>query len=200
MSKVTVGATMSLDGYIAGPDDTGFDLLFRWMNNGDVVTTTNDPNISMSTTPEDAEHIRDLVERIGALVCGRHLYDLTNGWGGRHPMNAPVVVLTHNPPADRPLEDENFVFVTGGIEAAIAKAKEIAGDKEVGLNSGTIARQALEAGLIDEVHIDLVPVLLGAGTPYFGQFENAPVELVQESAWASNGVVHLKYTVVKRPE
>jgi dihydrofolate reductase len=199
MSKVTVGATMSLDGYIAGPNDTGFDLLFRWYGNGDVVTTTPNPDISFSMTPEDTEHLRSLLERTGCLVVGRHLYDLTNAWGGRHPMDMPVVVLTHNPPADRPREDENFVFVTEGIEAAVAKAREIAGTKDVGLNSGTIARQALEAGLIDEVHVDLVPVLLGAGTQYFGQFENAPVELVQKSAWASKGVVHLTYTVVDRP-
>jgi len=198
MSKVTVGATMSLDGYIAGPNDTGFDLLFRWYGNGDVVTTTGNPDMPFSTTAEDAEHLRSLMERMGCLVVGRHLYDLTNAWGGRHPLDVPCVVLTHNPPADRPLEDENFVFVTEGIEAAVAKAKEIAGDKEVGLNSGTIARQALEAGLIEEVHVDLVPVLLGAGTQYFGQFENAPVELVQKSAWASEGVVHLTYTVVDR--
>ena len=200
MSKVTVGATMSLDGFIAGPNDTGFDLLFRWYGNGDVVTTTPNPDISFSMTPEDTDHLRSLLERTGCLVVGRHLYDLTNGWGGRHPMDVPVVVLTHNPPADRPQADENFVFVTEGIEAAVAKAREIAGTKDVGLNSGTIARQALEAGLIDEVHIDLVPVLLGAGTPYFGQFADAPVELVQESAWASKGVVHLAYTVVRRGE
>jgi len=200
MSKVTVGATMSLDGFIAGPNDTGFDLLFRWYGNGDVVTTTPNPDISFSMTPEDTDHLRSLLERTGCLVVGRHLYDLTNGWGGRHPMDVPVVVLTHNPPADRPQADENFVFVTEGIEAAVAKAREIAGTKDVGLNSGTIARQALEAGLIDEVHVDLVPVLLGAGTPYFGQFADAPVELVQESAWASKGVVHLAYTVVRRGE
>ena len=195
MSKVTVGATMSLDGYVAGPGDTGFDLLFRWYGNGDVVTPTADPQMSFSTTPEDAEHLRSLMERLGCLVVGRHLYDLTGGWGGRHPLDTPVVVLTHNPPADRPLEDESFAFVTGGIEAAVAKAREIAGDKEVGLNSGTIARQALEAGLIDEVHIDLVPVVLGAGTPYFPGLGIAPTELVQESVWASRGVVHLRYSV-----
>jgi dihydrofolate reductase len=199
MSKVTTGATMSIDGYIAGPNDTGFDLLFRWYGNGDVVIPTANPEMSFSTTAEDAEHLRSLIARTGCLVVGRHLYDLTNGWGGRHPMDVPCVVLTHNPPADRP-DEENFVFVTEGIEAAVAKAREIAGDKEVGLNSGTIARQALEAGLVDEVHVDLVPVLLGAGTQFFGQFANAPMELVQESAWASKGVVHVTYSVVKRPE
>ena len=198
MSKVTTGATMSLDGYIAGPQDTGFDLLFRWYGNGDVVIPTADPELSFSTTQADAEHLRAQIGRTGALVVGRHLYDLTNAWGGRHPMDVPTVVLTHNPPADRPLEDENFAFVTEGIEAAVAKAKELARGKEVGLNSGQIARQALEAGLVEEVHIDLVPVILGSGTPFFPELANAPYELVQRSVVESKGVVHLAYDVVRK--
>jgi dihydrofolate reductase len=194
MSKVTTGATMSLDGYIAGPDDTHFDLLFRWYGNGDVPVALGD--LPVRTTPVDAEHIRALLERTGALVVGRHLYDLTNAWGGRHPMDVPVVVLTHNPPADRQ-DDESFVFVTEGIEAAVARAKELAGGKEVGLNSGQIARQALAAGLVDEVHIDLVPFLLGDGTPFFPDLEGAPYELEQISATPSAGVTHLAYRVVR---
>ena len=198
MSKVTTGATMSLDGYIAGPQDSGFDLLFRWYGNGDVVIPTADPELSFSTTPADAERLRAQIGATGALVVGRHLYDLTNAWGGRHPMDVPTVVLTHNPPADRPLEDESFAFVTDGIEAAVAKARELAGGKEVGLNSGQVARQALEAGLVDEVHIDLVPVILGAGTPFFPDLANAPYELVQRSVVESKGVVHLAYDVVRK--
>jgi dihydrofolate reductase len=198
MGTVSTGATMSLDGYIAGPEDTGFDLLFRWYENGDVVTATANPEISMRTTQADADHIRDLTARTGALVVGRHLYDLTNAWGGRHPMDVTTVVLTHNPPADRPREDENFVFVTEGIEAAVAKAREIAGDREVGLNGGQIARQALEAGLVDVVHIDLVPVILGRGTPFFPDLAQAPYELVQREVVPSEGVVHLTYDVVRR--
>ena len=141
-----------------------------------------------------------MIRSTGCLVVGRHLYDLTNAWGGRHPMDVPCVVLTHNPPADRPPSDENFVFVTEGIEAAVAKAREIAGEKNVGLNGGTIARQALEAGLVDEVHVDLVPFLLGAGTPFFGAIATAPVELVQESVVPSVGVTHVTYSVVRRSE
>jgi len=198
MSKVTTGATMSLDGYIAGPQDSGFDLLFRWYGNGDVEIPTADPGLSFRTTEADAEHLRALIARTGALVVGRHLYDLTNAWGGRHPMDVPTVVLTHNPPADRPLEDENFAFVTGGVEAAVAKARELAGGKVVGLNGGQIARQALEAGLVDEVHIDLVPVILGGGTPFFPDLANAPYELEQRSVTESRGVVHLAYDVVRK--
>jgi dihydrofolate reductase len=199
MSKVTTGATMSVDGYIAGPDDSHFDLLFRWYANGPVVTETVDPELSFSTTEEDAETLRSMIQETGCLVVGRHLYDLTNAWGGRHPMDVPCVVLTHNPPADRPVADENFVFVTEGIEAAVAKAKEIAGEKNVGLNGGTIATQALAAGLVDEVHVDLVPFILGDGTPFFGTLADAPLELVQQSVVESVGVTHITYTVVRKP-
>ena len=108
------------------------------------------------------------------------------------------VVLTHRPPEDRPEANDNFVFVTEGIEAAIAKAKEIAGDRNVAVNGGQIARQALEAGLLDEIHVELVPVILGAGTPLFADFRSPPVEfegpiLVVEGI----GVTHLRYRVVK---
>ncbi len=129
----------------------------------------------------------------GALVVGRKLYDLTNGWGGRHPMDRPVVVLTHDAPGP---DDESFVFVSEGIEAAIAKARELAGEKVVGLNGGEIARQALEAGLLDEIWVDLVPVLLGGGTPFFDQVKTAPVQLEGPlSIGDDKAVTHLRYRV-----
>lgn len=166
MGKVTTGGTMSLDGYIAGPEESGFDLLFQWYGNGDVEI----PSASADVPPPrisaaSAELIKPEWENTGALVVGRHLYDMTNAWGGRHPMNVTTVVLTHRRPDDRPEDDENFVFVTDGIEAAVAKAKELAGDKNVAVNGGQMARQCLEAGLLDEVGVELVPVVLGAGTP-----------------------------------
>ena len=183
MGKVTTGATMSLDGYIAGPGETGFDLLFAWY------AANND---------ESADHLRDVRESIGVLVVGRHLFDFTDGWGGRHPMDVTTVVLTHRPPADRPVADDNFVFVTGGIEEAVATAQKIAGDKTVGLNGGQIARQALEAGLLDEVHIDLVPLLLGGGTPMFPGLGIAPTVLDGPISLSQGaGVTHLGYRVRK---
>jgi dihydrofolate reductase len=133
-------------------------------------------------------------------VVGRHLYDMTNGWGGRHPLDVPVVVVTHRLPEDRPPEDENFVFVTAGIEPAVAKAKELAGGKWVGVNGGTMARQCLDAGLLDEIHVDLVPVILGGGTPFFSDVKNAPVELEgPTSIVEGTSVTHLRYRVVRRP-
>jgi dihydrofolate reductase len=129
---------------------------------------------------------------------GRHLFDLVHGWGGRHPLGVTTVVLTHHPPEDRPAADENFVFVTDGIEAAVAKAQEIAGDRDVAVNGGQMARQALEAGLLDEIGVDLVPVVLGAGTPLFADLTSGPVEFEGPiRAVEGIGVTHLRYRVKK---
>lgn len=198
MTKIMSGATMSLDGFIADQADGGFDHLFRWYGAGDVETPTGHPEMTFRTSAVSAAHLREVIANTGALIVGRHLYDLTNGWGGRHPMDVPTVVVTHSGPEDRPAADENFVFVTDGIEAAVAKARELAGDKNVGVNSGTIARQCLDAGLLDEVHIDLVPVLLGRGKSYFGEFEGTPIAFEGPiSVVPGSGVTHLGYRVVR---
>jgi dihydrofolate reductase len=200
MGKVSAGATMSLDGFIAGPNDTGFDLLFKWYGAGDVEVPMPDstagvpaPHVSAAS----AELLRREQASWGALVVGRHLYDLTNAWNGRHPLGVTTVVLTHHPPEDRPQADDDFVFVTEGIEAAVAKAREIAGDRNVAVNGGQMAKQALEAGLLDEIGVDLVPVILGSGTRLLVDF-GSPIEfegpiMVVEG----KGVTHLRYRVVK---
>lgn len=200
MSKVTTGATMSLDGFIAGPNHTdGFDHLFAWYGAGDVEVPTGFPDMTFKVSAASAEHLRQLIERTGVLVCGRRLYDITSGWGGRHPMDKTVVVVTHQRPDDRPEDDENFVFVTTGIEDAIAKAKEIAAAKDVGVNGGEIARQCFDAGLLDEVHVDIVPVFLGTGIPLLGQIKDAPVTLEGPiSLTEGKGVTHLAYRVVRK--
>ncbi|BCB86242.1 dihydrofolate reductase family protein [Phytohabitans suffuscus] len=200
MSKVTTGATMSLDGFIAGPNHTdGFDHLFAWYGAGDVEMPSGLPDMTFKVSAASAEHLRRLQERVGVLVVGRRLYDITDGWDGRHPMDKTVVVLTHKRPDDRPADDENFVFVTTGIEDAIAKAKQIAGDKDVGVNGGEIARQCFDAGLLDEVHVDLVPVFLGAGIPLLGQIKDAPVTLAgPTSVTQGTAVTHLAYRVVRK--
>ncbi|HEV8173714.1 MAG TPA: dihydrofolate reductase family protein [Actinoplanes sp.] len=199
MGKVTTGATMSIDGYIAGPGESGFDLLFQWYGNGDVETPTGNPDMTLRTSAASARHLKEMLESTGALLVGRHLYDSMNAWGGRHPMDVTTVVLTHRLPQDRPAEDENFVFVTEGIEAAVAKAREIAGDKNVGVNGGQMARQCLDAGLLDEVHVDLVPVLLGGGTPFFSELGTKPVQLEgPTSVVEGTGVTHIAYAVPGR--
>ena len=156
------------------------------------------PGLTMRTSAVIGEHLRELNERTGALVVGRRLFDMTNGWGGRHPMDVPVVVVTHHVPEGWDREGDSFVFVTDGIEAAIDRAKAIAGDREVGVNGGTIATQVLEAGLLDEVHVDLVPVLLGDGIPFFAGLKIAPVQLEGPiRVVPGREVTHLTYRVGK---
>jgi dihydrofolate reductase len=197
MSNVYTGATMSLDGYIAGPDESGFDRLFQWYENGDVEWPTTHADMTFRMTQASVDHLSSYLSETGALVVGRHLFDITSGWRGNHPLGLPVVVLSHSDrvpdgwPADAP-----FTFVSEGIEAAVETAKEIAGGKNVGVNGGTIASQCLNAGLLDEVWIDLVPFLLGGGTPFFDGLTGAPVDLEGPlSITEGNAVTHLRYRV-----
>ena len=198
MSKVYTGASMSLDGYISGPDESGFEQLFKWYGNGDVEVRTTHSELTMHMTETGAKHFQDIIEMTGALVVGRKLFDAVSGWGGNHPMGVPVVVATHREaPADWPA-DTPFTFVTEGIEAAIEKARALAGGKVVGINGGEIASQCVDAGLLDEIWVDLVPVLLGGGTPFFASLGTAPVEL-EGPVWVAEDrdVTHLRYRVRK---
>jgi dihydrofolate reductase len=195
--KVCTGASMSLDGFVAGPGESGFEHLFAWYGNGDVELPTGNPEMTWRMTQASYDHQTAFMSELGALVVGRKLFDFTDGWGGKHPLEVPTVVLTHEPPAG--YEDNKwFAFATDGIESAIAKAGELSGGRTIGLNSGRIASQALDAGLLDEVWIDLVPVLLGGGTPYFSELGVAPVELEGPlESVQGNRVTHLRYQVKK---
>jgi dihydrofolate reductase len=193
MGLVTTSASMSLDGYISGPAESGFEHLFAWHRNGTVEVAANDPRWRFAVTEASAAHLRRQLESTGALVVGRRLYDVADGWGGRHPFDVPVFVVTHRPPADVPA-DSPFRFVTGGVIDAVQQAREAAGDRTVGVAAGEMARQALAAGLIDEVQVDLVPVLLGSGTPLFGELDG-PVRLGSPRVVESNGVTHLYYAL-----
>lgn len=177
MGKVIASASMSLDGYIAKDDNT-IGRLFDWYQNGEVEVPTASEDITFHLSPQSAEHWGQWVSGLGALVCGRTLFDITDGWGGRHTMDVPVVVVTHEMPAGwvQAHSDAPFHFVTDGVEAAVAKAQEIAGDRTVAVAAGTVARQCLELGLLDGVAVDLVPVVMGSGRPFFGAL---PLEDVQ---------------------
>jgi dihydrofolate reductase len=193
---VYTGASMSLDGYISGPNESGFEHLFKWYNSGDVVVKTAQEEFELKMSLPSAEHWKANIDRTGALVVGRKLFNLTNGWGGKHPMGVPVVVLTHNVPDDQPVDGEWFHFVTDGIEAAVARAQEIAGDKAVGVNGGVIASQCLDAKILDEIWVELVPVLLGGGVPFFDHLKNVPVVLEGPvSIVEGEDVTHLRYRV-----
>src|SRR5215207_4792653 len=134
MTKIYAGASMSIDGYISGPNVTGFEHLFDWLQNGDVDVPTANPEMTMHLSEVSARHFREMLEVTGCLIVGRSLFDYTRGWGGKHTMNVPVVVLTHSVPDGWEQEGEWFTFVTeGGIEAAVETAQRIAGDKVVGV-------------------------------------------------------------------
>jgi len=192
MSKVLANMCMSLDGFIADPAD-GCDELFGWYGNGDVVTETAAEWATFRTSAASAEILRDALSRTGALIAGRHLFDITGGWGGTHPVGAPVFVVTHQAPAD--WQAEGFTFVTDGIESAVKQAKAVAGDKNVVVASAKIAQQVLDAGLLDEISVSLVPVLLGKGVPFFENLGTSPVRLEDPEVVQGTGVTHLTYRV-----
>ena len=196
--KVTTGFSMSLDGFVAGPNED-FQQLFAWMTSGDTdyTLTIGKKEQKLKIAAESVERFDDAINTTGALVAGRRLYELTNGWGGHHPVGAPVVVVTHRPPPQWVKEEWPVTFVTNGVESAIEQAKMIAGVKKVVVASATIVQQCLNAGLLDEIHIDLVPVLLGDGVRLFENLKLAPVELESPYVSAGKGVTHLTYRIVK---
>ena len=155
MGKVIAQASMSLDGFIADTNDQ-VGPLFDWYQNGGVEVTGADPGLVFHTSPASAEYLRAAWPAIGADVIGRRLFDLTNGWNGRPAVGDHVFVVTHQPPAGWPFPDAPFTFVTGGLPSALAQAQALAGDRDVSITPGSIAGQAFQAGLIDEVRIDLV--------------------------------------------
>ena len=199
MGKVVSSAMMSLDGYVAKADNT-IGELFEWLGNGEVEIDTVSPGITVHVTAISAEYWREWIGSLGALVCGRVLFDITDGWNGRHTLDVPVVVVTHEVPTDwvDAHPDAPFTFVTDGVAAAVARAKEIAGDKVVAVAAGTIAGQCIDLGLLDEVAIDLVPVVMGGGVPYFAGVAVADV-LLDDPVTCIRGerVTHLRFPVRK---
>ncbi len=201
MGSVVSSASMSLDGFIA-KEDNSIGRLFDWYENGDVDFPTASEGLTFHLSSVSAAYWRQWVEGLGAVVCGRTLFDVTDGWGGRHTMDAPVVVVTHEVPADwvSAHPDAPFHFVTGGVAEAVAKAQEIAGDRLVAVTAGTIARQALELGLLDEVAIDLVPVVMGRGRPYFVDLALQDVPLGDPTVCIQGDrVTHLRFPAAAEP-
>jgi dihydrofolate reductase len=199
VGQVIANASMSLDGYIAKDDNT-IGRLFDWLQNGTVEVPTVDDRITFHLSPVSAEHWRQWVGGLGALVCGRTLFDFTDGWGGAHTIGVPVVVVTHEVPTDwvAAHPDAPFSFVTDGVEAAFAQAQGIAGERTVGVAAGTIARQCLELGLLDAVAVDLVPVVMGRGRPFFGELSIEDVPLGDPTVCIQGDrVTHLVFPVTR---
>jgi dihydrofolate reductase len=200
VGTVVANAIMSLDGYVAKQDNT-IGRLFDWLQNGDVEIPTPAGDFTVRLTPPSAEHWRRWTSSLGALVCGRTLFDVTEGWQGRHTLDVPVVVVTHQVPTDwvDAHPDAPFVFVTDGVEAAIARAQELAGDRVVAITGGDIARQCLDLGLLDEVAVDLVPVVMGEGNrPFFGKLSSQDVLLGNPTVCVQGDrVTHLVFPVLR---
>jgi dihydrofolate reductase len=196
MGKVTAGFSMSLDGFVADAND-GVEYVFKWYSAGgtDAEVQVGDHAIKMSR--EGAESIEAASQTAGALVTARRTFDIAKAWGGKHPMNVPVVVVTHTPPKewiDR--KGSPFTFVTDGVASAIETARRIAGDKAVVVGAPSVTWQCLQLGLLDEIHIDLAPVVLGNGIRLFDHIKE-PIELVVTEASGNPHVTHLTYRVVR---
>jgi dihydrofolate reductase len=167
MGKTVMGAAaVSLDGYIADLDD-GIGSLFDWLGNGDVAWSFEGSDDQVHTTQASADFMQAQYRGEAAVVIGRRLFDLTDGWDGKPAAGEHVFVVTHEPPTDwEHAETAPFTFVNGVAEA-IAAAQEFAGERLIDVAAGQIGSQALELGLIDQVVMNVVPVVFGSGRPFF---------------------------------
>lgn len=193
MGKVLTHMTMSLDGYIADLNDR-VDDIFAWYSAGDVAMETANKDVSFKVDKASAEMLRDLIGTTGALISGRRLFDITNGWGDNHPAAPRVIVVTHRPPIDAAQKWPKTAFV-GSVELAVSQAREIAGDKNVVIASASIIQQALNLGLVDEVCISLAPVLLGDGIAYFSKLARGHQLLDDPAVIQGRRALHLRYRV-----
>jgi dihydrofolate reductase len=172
MAKVIAGITTSVDGYVAGPGDgpgkglgEGGERLHYWVFGG---PWSYESESLGEPSGEDAAWLGEVMARIGAVVGGRWTYEAADHWGGKNPWGLPVFIVTHRPEEEPP--GGAFTFVSG-VEAAIERAREAAGDKDVHVMGGAdVIRQALEAGLVDELTIIVAPVVLGGGKRLFDGF------------------------------
>lgn len=193
MGKVISHMTMSLDGFIAQPDDQ-IGELFEWYEAGEVSVPNPNDEVKFNVDEASADMLRSLTEDCGAVVSGRRLFDIADGWGDKHPAGGRVVVVTHNPPANAAEKWPNTIFV-GDVETAISRAREVAGDKTVTIASASITQQALELGLLDEVCVSVVPVLFGEGIPYFGRLQGGHLLLEDPTVVQGRRALHLTYPV-----
>jgi dihydrofolate reductase len=191
MNRVICDISVSLDGYVTGPNDSrenpfgdGAGMLHDW--------------ISKAATDEDRALLQDVLGSVGAVVMGRKSFDKNEGdggWGDGGPLgDTPCFVVTHHEPtrAHAPI----YTFVTDGVVSAIEQAKRTAGDKVVALHGATVMQQALPHGLVDELRVHVIPVLLGGGTPLFATLDSA-IRLERTRALATPAATHLEFRVVR---
>jgi dihydrofolate reductase len=195
MARVVMQAVVSVDGYIAYPDDT-VGPLFDWYGNGDVTVYAND-KWRFRVSRASADYVQPLWDAIKVTVIGRHLFDTTDGWAGVPAAGDELVVVTH-----RPLPEEWLARFPGApfrtadsVEAAIALAKELAGDGLICVTAGDVGGQAFSAGLVDEVAMDVAPVVLGKGVRFFGSHAGTVLLDDPDVVIQGDRVLHLHYTV-----
>jgi dihydrofolate reductase len=196
MTKVIAIMSMSLDGYVADAND-GVAEVFDWYFSGDVEvpTASGTSGMTFRVSAPSAEHLRSLTAEVGAMLTGRRTFERADGWGGRHPWGIPAFVVTHEVPDGWPRPGSTVEFVTDGIENAVARAKSAAGVKSVGVHGADTIQQCLNAGLLDELQIDLAAVLLGGGVRLFEHLAKAPLVLGNPTVVTGVGVTHLRYPV-----
>ena len=198
MTKVLAGITTSVDGYIAGPDDgpgkglgEGGERLHYWVFGG---PWTYDAEPTGGATGEDAEWLEEAMSGLGAVVGGRWTYEAADHWGGENPWGIPFFIVSHRP-EEQP-EGAGFRFVSG-LEEAVAQAKEAAGEKNVHVMGGAdVIRQALDAGIVDELSIIIAPVVLGGGKRLFDGFTKS-LELEHLGVRQSQFATFIDYRVKK---
>jgi dihydrofolate reductase len=197
MSKLVAIMSISLDGYVADPND-GVAEVFDWyMTSGNVEFNTggSDP-MTFKVSAPSAEHMRALWSELGAVLTGRRTFDKAEGWGGNHAWG-PAFVLTHSVPPGWPRPNSTVHFVTDGLESAVKQAKAAAGGKSVGVHGADTIQQLLNAGLLDEISVDIASVLLGSGVRLFDHLAGTPTVLGNPKVIAGVRVTHLRYPVHK---
>jgi dihydrofolate reductase len=197
MGKVSLDMSMSLDGFITGPNDS-VERLHDWIFSRDSDRTGNSPRNSADDS-RDAEIMDELFETTGAVIMGIHSFEVAEKpWGDNPPFQVPVFVLSHKPREKLVKQGgTTFTFVTDGIESALKQAQIAAGDKVVRLHGANIAQQYIKAGLLDDIYIHLVPVVLGDGRLLFEHIGAEHIELESTSVVVSPGVTHLRFRIIK---
>lgn len=197
MSKLIGIMTMSLDGFVADRDGNVADVMRWYMASGDTELQTGgrDP-MTLRMSDASATHFRALTAGLGAVLTGRRTFETADGWGGQHAWG-PAFVLTHRVPAGWPRPNSTVTFVTDGLESAVrqAKAAAAAAGKSVGVHGADTIQQLLNAGLLDELQIDVAALLLGAGVRLFDHLTGAPAVLGTPTVVAGVGVTHLRYSI-----
>ncbi|WP_438854883.1 dihydrofolate reductase family protein [Agromyces sp. M3QZ16-3] len=191
MGRVVMYASVSVDGFIADEHDQPGPL-FDWLTSGDVPL---DESGVLKVSRASHDVIRSYWQQIGVTICGRRVFDQTDGWDGTPPSGIDhVVVVTHRPPPEGWDPAAPFHFVDG-IEAAVATARELAGDRIVEVAAGDVGGQALAAGLVDEVRMDVAPVVFGSGKRYFGSVDAQHLLEDPDVVIQGDRVLHLRYRV-----